>query len=79
MMIIFIYLCCSMMSCLICSDLKEINNKITLLDIGSGFDPIFEKKTRPKQPLPKSVLILQRNPFLKIINSKNISCYKFFK
>ncbi len=43
-------LCCSMMSCLICSDLKEINNKITLLDIGSGFDPIFGEKTRPKQP-----------------------------
>ena len=39
-----------MMSCLICSDLKEINNKITLLDIGSGFDPIFSQKTRPKQP-----------------------------
>ena len=43
-------LCCSMMSCLICSDLKEVNNKITLLDIGSGFDPIFAEKTRPKQP-----------------------------
>jgi hypothetical protein len=43
-------LCCSMMSCLICSDLKEINNNITLLDIGSGFDPIFGEKTRPKQP-----------------------------
>ena len=39
-----------MMSCLICSDLKEVNNKITLLDIGSGFDPIFAEKTRPKQP-----------------------------
>ena len=43
-------LCCSMMSCLICSDLKEINSNITLLDIGSGFDPIFGEKTRPKQP-----------------------------
>ena len=43
-------LCCSMMSCLICSDLKDINKKITLLDIGSGFDPIFSEKTRPKQP-----------------------------
>ena len=42
--------CCSMMSCLLCSDLKEINKKITLLDIGSGFDPIFGQKTRPKQP-----------------------------
>ena len=35
---------------LLCSDLKEINKKITLLDIGSGFDPIFSEKTRPKQP-----------------------------
>ena len=43
-------LCCSMMSCLICSDLKDLNKKITLLDIGSGFDPIFSEKTRPKQP-----------------------------
>ena len=43
-------LCCSMMSCLICSDLKEINKKITLLDVGSGLDPIFGEKTRPKQP-----------------------------
>ena len=43
-------LCCSMMSCLICSDLKKINKNITLLDIGSGFDPIFGEKTRPKQP-----------------------------
>jgi len=43
-------LCCSMMSCLICSDLKEMNKKITLLDVGSGLDPIFGEKTRPKQP-----------------------------
>ncbi len=43
-------LCCSMMSCLICSDLKEINKNITLLDVGSGLDPIFGEKTRPKQP-----------------------------
>ena len=43
-------LCCSMMSCLICSDLKEINKKITLLDVGSGLDPIFGERTRPKQP-----------------------------
>ena len=43
-------LCCSMMSCLICSDLKDLNKKIKLLDIGSGFDPIFSEKTRPKQP-----------------------------
>ena len=43
-------LCCSMMSCLICSDLKEINKKITLLDVGSGLDPIFGQRTRPKQP-----------------------------
>jgi hypothetical protein len=43
-------LCCSMMSCVICSDLKEMNPKITLLDVGSGFDPIFSQKTRPKQP-----------------------------
>ena len=42
--------CCSMMSCVLCSDLKEINQNITLLDIGSGFDPIFSEKTRPKQP-----------------------------
>ena len=40
--------CCSMMSCLICSDLKEINNKITLLDIGSGFDPIIWTKNKTK-------------------------------
>ena len=39
-----------MMSCVLCSDLKEINKNITLLDIGSGFDPIFSEKTRPKQP-----------------------------
>ena len=32
------------------SKFKEINNNITLLDIGSGFDPIFGEKTRPKQP-----------------------------
>ena len=43
-------LCCSMMSCLICSDLKEINEKITLIDAGSAFDPIFSEKNRPKQP-----------------------------
>jgi len=43
-------LCCSMMSCVICSDLKEMNSKITLLDVGSGFDPIFSQKTRPEQP-----------------------------
>jgi hypothetical protein len=43
-------LCCSMMSCLLCSDLKEINKKITLLDVGSGLDPIFGERTRPKQP-----------------------------
>ena len=29
---------------------KDLNKKITLLDIGSGFDPIFSEKTRPKQP-----------------------------
>ena len=43
-------LCCSMMSCIICSDLKEMNKKVTLLDLGSGLDPIFGEKTRPKQP-----------------------------
>ena len=43
-------LCCSMMSCVVCSDLKESNPNITILDIGSGFDPIFGVKTRPKQP-----------------------------
>ena len=43
-------LCCSMMSCLICSDLKEKNKNITILDIGSGLDPIFSVKTRPNQP-----------------------------
>ena len=30
--------------------IKDLNKKITLLDIGSGFDPIFSEKTRPKQP-----------------------------
>ena len=30
--------------------LKEINKNITLLDVGSGLDPIFGEKTRPKQP-----------------------------
>ena len=55
-------LCCSMMSCLICSDLKEINKKITLLDIGSGFDPIFEKKQDQNNQLLKSaVRIFQRH------------------
>ena len=39
-----------MMSCLICRDLKEINQKITLIDVGSGLDPIFGERTRPKQP-----------------------------
>ncbi len=43
-------LCCSMMSCLICSDLKEKNTNITILDVGSGLDPIFSIKTRPNQP-----------------------------
>ena len=43
-------LCCSMMSCVVCSDLKKLNPQITILDIGSGFDPIFGVKTRPKQP-----------------------------
>tara|TARA_B100000886_G_scaffold322625_1_gene265772 strand:+ start:138 stop:1055 length:918 start_codon:yes stop_codon:yes gene_type:complete len=43
-------LCCSMMSCVVCSDLKKLNSEITILDIGSGFDPIFGVKTRPKQP-----------------------------
>ncbi|MDP7399797.1 MAG: hypothetical protein QF541_23225, partial [Lentisphaeria bacterium] len=38
-------LCCSMMSCVVCNDLKEKNPNITLLDIGSGFDPIFGVKT----------------------------------
>ena len=42
--------CCSMMSCVLCNDLVEKNNNITMLDIGSGFDPIFSEKTRPKQP-----------------------------
>ena len=31
-------LCCSMMSCLICSDLKEINKKITLLPKNHNFE-----------------------------------------
>ena len=39
-------LCCSMMSCLICRDLKEINQKITLIDVGSGLDPIFWRKNK---------------------------------
>ena len=43
-------LCCSMMSCVVCNHLKEENTNITLLDIGSGFDPVFGVKTRPKQP-----------------------------
>ena len=30
--------------------LKEINEKITLIDAGSAFDPIFSEKNRPKQP-----------------------------
>ena len=46
-----IYLfCCSMMSCVLCNDLISKNQNITLLDIGSGFDPIYVDKTRPKQP-----------------------------
>lgn len=43
-------LCCSMMSCVLCHDLLKRNTNITILDIGSGFDPIFSEKTRPKQP-----------------------------
>ena len=54
-------LCCSMMSCLICSDLKDLNKKITLLDIGSGFDPIFSEKTRPKQPSAEKCFVLQKS------------------
>ena len=42
--------CCSMMSCVLCNDLISKNRDITLLDIGSGFDPIHIEKTRPKQP-----------------------------
>jgi len=45
-------LCCSMMSCILCYDLKEKNPNITILDIGSGFDPIFGEKTRPLQTSP---------------------------
>ena len=29
---------------------REINEKITLIDAGSAFDPIFSEKNRPKQP-----------------------------
>ena len=60
------------MSCLICSDLKEVNNKITLLDIGSGFDPIFAEKTRPKQPTAEKCFEYYKEILcLQIINLKN--------
>ena len=49
-------LCCSMMSCLICSDLKEMNKEITLLDIGSGLDPIFGEKQGPNNLQKRNVL-----------------------
>ena len=68
-----------MMSCLLCSDLKEINKKITLLDIGSGFDPIFGEKTRPKQPSAEKCFMYYKKYFRMIINLKNIACYKFIK
>ena len=58
-----------MMSCLICSDLKEINNNITFLDIGSGFDPIFGEKTRPKQPSAEKCFKYYKEILPKIINS----------
>jgi len=74
--------CCSMMSCVLCQDLKRINQNITLLDIGSGFDPIFSNKSRPKQPsrenchryyrciLPQNV-IRKKNEIAQGILSKN--------
>ena len=74
-------LCCSMMSCLICSDLKEINKKITLLDVGSGLDPIFGERTRPKQPseeecvkyfknlLPKDHTFQKKKNAVKLLNN----------
>lgn len=74
--------CCSMMSCVLCHDLKLINQNITLLDIGSGFDPIFSNKSRPKQPsrenchhyyrciLPQNV-IRKKNEIAQGILSKN--------
>ena len=42
--------CCSMMSCVLINDLMELNQNVTCLDIGSGLDPIFSYKSRPKQP-----------------------------
>ena len=42
--------CCSMMSCVLINDLIELNQNVTCLDIGSGLDPIFSYKSRPKQP-----------------------------
>ena len=74
-------LCCSMMSCLICSDLKEMNKEITLLDIGSGLDPIFGERTRPKQPseeecvkyfknlLPKDHTFQKKKNAVKLLNN----------
>lgn len=71
-----------MMSCVLCHDLKRINQNITLLDIGSGFDPIFSNKSRPKQPsrenchryyrciLPQNV-IRKKNEIAQGILSKN--------
>ena len=78
-------LCCSMMSCLICSDLKEINSQITLLDVGSGLDPIFSEKTRPKQPPAEKCFEYYRELFpddytfektkhaIQLINKTNLS------
>ncbi len=60
--------CCSMMSCVLCNDLLEKNSRITLLDVGSGFDPIFSDKTRPKQPTMEEA----HNYFRSIIPEKII-------
>lgn len=75
--------CCSMMSCVLCNDIINQNSNVTLLDIGSGFDPIFVNKTRPKQPsmedthryyapiLPKNIIRNNEEIALNILSQNN--------
>ena len=75
--------CCSMMSCVLCNDIINQNSNVTLLDVGSGFDPIFVDKTRPKQPsmedthryyapiLPKNIIRSNEKIALNILSQNN--------
>ena len=61
-----------MMSCVLCDDILTKNKDLTILDIGSGFDPIFNPKSRPKQP----IIRVAQNYFKPIIPS-NLIINKF--